>query len=644
MKNSWIFIALFWNAYAFGQNSLATFESRASFYPEYKHIHEDKSIAWGFLTVPENWAKPAERQIKLAVAILSNTSGHKNAGAILMIEGGPGAGTIEGMGWWLNHPLRKENDIILLDTRGTGFSEPRLCPDLGKSLLKILAKNQEEEVDEKEKANLAMACKQDLIARGVDMECYQSPSIVHDFHALKEHFKYQNWKVYGVSYGTYIAQVYANTYPEDVKALILDSPISDISKYYTQNTSNYLSGLENMFADCKASPDCVALYPDLEKTYYETIAQLEKDPITVAVDKSIVPTGEFTYNAEDFKIAIHQALYQKILVEVLPMLIQQFHDRNEQTLGALVAAFSQALRLDYGVYYCTTCNEVIPKNDVGVYVRDAQSHPLLSGGLSFYKSDFVVCDKWNQSEKLDISSLQNSELTIEAPTLIIAGEYDPITPLSNGQALLQKIKNAQLIEAKTFGHASGFSRKGLEITNNFFSNPNDKIQNTFDKESILFVTNVQLNGGVVNLGNSLNEGDLLFFIPLGIGLLLALGTILAYLFKLFIKSKKEEKAKYGVGILLSINSILALVIISSLILATVKTADYNFYILAFGLPESYAFVFQLLFPYLIMVLCEIAYLIYSFKSLRERSLIFSVVFSHALILIYLNFWGFFAFE
>ncbi|MCB0642419.1 MAG: hypothetical protein KDC44_12300, partial [Phaeodactylibacter sp.] len=61
------------------------------------------------------------------------------------------------MGYWLQHPLRSDHDIILLDTRGTGFSEPRLCPDFGQSILQVLAKDQSAEQDELEKAQLAMA-------------------------------------------------------------------------------------------------------------------------------------------------------------------------------------------------------------------------------------------------------------------------------------------------------------------------------------------------------------------------------------------------------------------------------------------------------------------------------------------------------
>lgn len=61
--------------------------------------------------------------------------------------------------FWVDHPLRKNHDIILLDLRGTGFSELKLCPDLGKKFFEILSKNQSEEQDVKDKVKVSLECR-----------------------------------------------------------------------------------------------------------------------------------------------------------------------------------------------------------------------------------------------------------------------------------------------------------------------------------------------------------------------------------------------------------------------------------------------------------------------------------------------------
>ena len=107
-------------------------------------------------------AKDNGNAIKIAVAIIKNTDNVEDANPIVFIQGGPGGSGIQTIRLWLNHPLRKKNDIVLFDERGTGFSKPRLCPELGKTFLEILAKNQSVDEDEKQKVDAASVCKQEL--------------------------------------------------------------------------------------------------------------------------------------------------------------------------------------------------------------------------------------------------------------------------------------------------------------------------------------------------------------------------------------------------------------------------------------------------------------------------------------------------
>ena len=124
-----------------------------------------------------------------------------------------------------------------------------------------------------------------IINKGIDIRAYNSLSIAKDLHALKEKLNYKKWTVYGVSYGTYMAQFYAGNYPEDIKSLILDSSIDDISTYYVNNTSNYMDSLKKVFKLCKNDEETNKQYPNLESVYYKVIEELNNNPLTVSVDK-----------------------------------------------------------------------------------------------------------------------------------------------------------------------------------------------------------------------------------------------------------------------------------------------------------------------------------------------------------------------
>ena len=642
MKKFTVLFLTLYSIYSYAQQSNILFEKTGSFYPNEEIINKE-DIEWGYFTVPEEWGNTTRRKIKLAVAILKNTSKAKDTNPVVIIDGGPGAGSIEGIWWWLNHPLRKKSDIILVDARGTGFSEPRLCPDLGNEVLKILAKNQDAAKDEEEKVLAAMVCRQQLTTKGINIDAYHSKNIAKDLHALKEYLKYQNWNVYGVSYGTYVAQIYANDFPNDLKTMVLDSPISDISKYYTYNTSNYISSLNKVFEACKNDPNCNAEYPNLEKIYYEVIEKLTKTPITVKVDKTIINEGTFTYNAEDFKVAIHQALYQKRLIEVLPLLIYQFHIGNKHALSALVAAFSGALGLDYGMYYCVSCNETIPNNLIQEYNDDSNKFPKLKGGLSFYNSDFAVCNKWNNQKKNDIKN-EYSASKINVPTLIFTGEFDPITPSKNGDSLAVQIENSYLVNAASYGHASSFTRKGFKITNNFINDPNTKLSSEdFDSNTKMdFINDIYINGGASKLGNSINNFDLLFFSPLIIALMISLIAVFVYTIEL-LRNKEKNISNKLIKLLLIISSTLGIGVLIGFIIALNDTASNNFYILAFGIPENRSYLFTLLFIFLGVVFLSFFFFIINIKKIGNRSVIFTVLFSNLLIGVYFLYWGFFSF-
>ena len=67
----------------FGQYSQGAYEKRRSFYPDIERINQE-NIEWGFFSVPENWEKTTDKKVKLAVAILKNTSEKKNANPVVM--------------------------------------------------------------------------------------------------------------------------------------------------------------------------------------------------------------------------------------------------------------------------------------------------------------------------------------------------------------------------------------------------------------------------------------------------------------------------------------------------------------------------------------------------------------------------------
>jgi len=617
------------------------FNTTESFYPNRNDLDKE-DITYGYLTIPENWDSTNDKTVEMATVIIKNkTKRDTNKKAILYLEGGPGANGINFMEYWLSHPVREQHDVVLIDIRGVGLSKPRLCPDLGKTLFKIFASDHTREEDEAEKVEVTLKCRDDILQRGIDLTAYNSKTIVKDLNALRTTLGYDSWHLYAVSYGTHIAQVYANDFPDDVSTMILDSTIPDISTYLTQNTTNYIRSLNKVFASCKMNPPCNEAYPDLKQKYYNTVKDIKAKPIKVTVDKNVISEGTFTYNAEDFKIAIHQALYNKHLVDVIPLLIQEFSNRNEVVLSKLLPAFSGAINLDYGVYYCISCNEVIPENPIKAFEQDAAQNPSMGGGLSFYKSDYKVCEKWlpNSVETVDSAFIESGSLI---PVLVFSGRFDPITPPENAKQLVHKYKNTVHTHYKNAGHVPGFGRKGRKLVAKFLNESVDEMEPKYieygnDKK---FVNDIQVHPGVVNMAESLNPIKPLFFVPLIIAILIMLFVAISYSISFF-RQKKEIMLVRLLKLSVIISSCIGIFTLTGFVLAIKKTAQFNYYVLIFGLPSSYDYLYSLAYILVVIFIIEGLLFILTIRKSSKKMAAITAIFSLLIILIYFKYWDLF---
>jgi nitric oxide reductase large subunit len=144
------------------------------------------------------------------------------------------------------------------------------------------------------------------------------------------------------------------------------------------------------------------------------------------------------------------------------------------------------------------------------------------------------------------------------------------------------------------------------------------------------------------LGNSINNFDFLFFSPLIIALIISLIAIFVYITAL-LRKKEKNKSNKIVKLLLMISSFLGIGVLIGFVIALNNTASNNFYILAFGIPEDWSYLFTLLYVFLGLILLTCLYFLFRIKKIDNRSVLFTVLFSNILIGVYFLYWGFFSF-
>ena len=170
----------------------------------------------GTLQVAENPDDPDGKQLDLLVPRIPALSPEPAADALTIINGGPGASPVS-LYVDLQHAFAsvlRERDIVLLDQRGTGRSGALDCPML------------ESAVDTYAEDLVMQATRQCLEGLENDPRYFTTSVAVKDLEALRQVLGYQQWNLYGVSYGTRVAQHYVRRYPQSVRTLIIDGVVA----------------------------------------------------------------------------------------------------------------------------------------------------------------------------------------------------------------------------------------------------------------------------------------------------------------------------------------------------------------------------------------------------------------------------------
>lgn len=159
----------------------ANFEGHPVFEPVdcWFEIPGEANVTCGYVKVPEDQSKPItpENTIRLAVAVFHSSSESPAPDPVVYQIGGPG-GHMLGLVSYIYEkviaPFLKTRDLILFDSRGTGFSQPALeCKD-GEELAE---------------------CGQHLSAEGRNLYAYNSISMVKDLLDLRAALGYDQWNI-----------------------------------------------------------------------------------------------------------------------------------------------------------------------------------------------------------------------------------------------------------------------------------------------------------------------------------------------------------------------------------------------------------------------------------------------------------------
>lgn len=436
-----------------------------------------RDVRCGYLTVPEDHNDVGNgRTIRLHVAIFPSDSATPAPDPILYLEGGPGGDALETVPFIFADrfaPFLANRDFIMFDQRGTGYSEPSLaCPEYTELVFSTL----EMLLDPEEEMALVLealtTCRERLLAEGVNFAVYNSAQSAADVEALRLALDYPQWNLLGVSYGTRLAQTIMRDFPAGVRSVVLDSSYPIAADLNVEVPANAARAFATLFSGCAADNACATTYPDLETVFYDTVAQMNAEPITVQVGNLL--TGD-RYKArlrgDDLLGVVFQSLYAAEIIPVLPQLIYEVANGRTTTLGALLSSFLINTEfVSVGMQYAVQCHEEHVFSEPGEAVAAAEAYPELSPlFVPSAQLDEQVCALWGAGAA---DARENEPISSDIPTLILAGQFDPITPPAWGEQVADMLGNAYFFVYPSLGHSVSLSDAcPREMALAFFADP-----------------------------------------------------------------------------------------------------------------------------------------------------------------------------
>jgi len=374
-------------------------------------------------------------------------------GTILPQEGGPGYSSTGTRDFYLAlfDALRNRRDVLIIDKRGTGLSDPIDCPDLQSGSVALSAVG---------------ACSKQL---GRSAWFYGTAFAAGDISAVLDALAIDQVDFYGDSYGTFVGQVLAGLYPARLRSIILDSayPVRAPDPWFGSDWAKAWSSID---LTCSRSPSCASLGGSASARMQRVIAQVRQAPITgTAPDANGEPatasvdTDSLIYliDSAGFGASIYRDLDAASRAwlnsgDSLPLLRLIAESNTGST--DLPADFSYGLYTavicsDYPLLYDLTAPDAVRKQQYQQSLASARvNRPDLFAPFTVdeglqsdvYITPLDTCLPWRAPPATQTQGqpLPPSARFPAVPTLVLSGDIDSITSVEDADETTAQFPNA----------------------------------------------------------------------------------------------------------------------------------------------------------------------------------------------------------
>ncbi len=428
------------------------------------------------ITVPvplDHDAAGDNRTLDIEFAVHPATGDYR--GTLFYFVGGPGqAGVPFGsaaMNWFVPE-IPEYYDIVFFDQRGTGPSHGVECIDA--SMTYWLTHWDYDDIDAVIDSVRTFVA--DCIGESgrADIVPYLSTEqAVRDVELFRQAIGAPRVWLYGASYGTYIAQVYAARFPDAIEAVILDGVMDPAIDLATDGARGADAG-EHLFgrvaAACREDYLCRTSFLTDPLAYYDRLTtELEARPKPVMFPRSNGELEQRTLTSEMLFGSLSLSLYtpfdRSAFLQVLasaergdyaPLMRMGYRslEIDPDTLRPS-SAEGGAFAIYWGAFYGISCADyAVASADPVAAAREAvetglaqrETHPRFFGYAIGLQPE---CQFWPTLGAADRPPLFTGG---DYPTLILAADADAATPIANARAVFDRVPDASMVTVRGGPH------------------------------------------------------------------------------------------------------------------------------------------------------------------------------------------------
>lgn len=413
------------------------------------------------LTVPLDWQEPTDgRTTTIDVRVKRSTGGN---GGLTFNPGGPGGSGIEslpGIYSLLPDEVVAKFDFVAWDPRGVGDSGPRITgcrysntvPPYPQPTGLVNWQVYWQQVADQIAADNA-AC---LAANPDSAPFVGTWQVIRDLDALRKALGYSTWNYWGMSYGTRIGHAYARTFPDRVRAMILDGSVmanESIYRFGTSFPANYWVSLQ--------------LFPSLAApAAARKIAVIERhlDDAVVALPGGVVFTRwDWAEQFRSLLVAQSQYPVARAMVNNLYAGITAKSPADRARGLQVVAAISEALRARLveqtakmaAVLIFVNCSDLHDRPTVSQLAAASEAIERNYGTTQPYSAaNSAACFGLAPGDLSPAIPSGSSMISLKTPPVFVLSSGDAATPWVWGRSLANTFARSSTVTYESTQHVA----------------------------------------------------------------------------------------------------------------------------------------------------------------------------------------------